>query len=139
MEKTPARQQQKNLRKSALRAAVLEIFSHAKTPLTVPLLQEALKKKKFSPNKTSLYRHLDTLVELGDIEELMLESSITHYELKRRHHHHFVCESCEKIECLEDAQLEKNIHSLENALKKKGLSARHHQFSFSGLCKSCLS
>ncbi|MCF7906186.1 transcriptional repressor [Candidatus Gracilibacteria bacterium] len=127
------------LRKSALRTAMMDIFSHAKAPLTVPSLQEALKKKKLSPNKTSLYRHLDTLVSLGALEELVLESSVTHYELQRHHHHHFVCESCEKIECLEDSQLEKSIHALEDTLKKKGLSAQKHQFSFSGTCKSCLS
>jgi len=139
MEKTSSPQPKKSVRKSDLRVAMLDTFSRARRPITVPFLQETLEKKGFSPNKTSLYRHLETLVSHGDIEELTLENSISHYELKRHHHHHFVCESCEKIECLEDDHLEKSIHALENELKKKGLNARHHQFSFSGMCKSCLS
>lgn len=125
------------MKQTPLLEQVLHIFSQTNGPVSVPELQIKLAEKKVKPNKTTLYRMLEKLSNEKKIEQLLIDPKVTYYELKTHHHHHFTCQQCESIQCLEDIEIEKNIHQLEAELKKKGLLVRNHQFSLSGLCKNC--
>lgn len=129
--------QEKNLKKTPLRVSIIEIFSAAQEPLTIAQLEKQIQQKGISANQTSLYRQIETLVEKNIVQSLVLKNSTAHYELQKHHHHHFICERCESIECVDDENLEKYIHSFENKLKQRGISISSHQFSFHGKCTSC--
>lgn len=129
--------QERGLRNTPLRRAILEIFSQKRIPLTIPELTEFLAQRSLQPNKTSLYRQVETLLQKNILEEVPLTTGIKHYELSDHHHHHFVCESCADITCISDERLEKDIHSLMKKLAEKGLAITNHQFSLSGLCAQC--
>ncbi len=125
------------MRQTPLLKSVLELLKKKGGPCSVPDLQLQLSNLGLEPNKTSLYRLLEKLVAKGEIETVLLDNRTVYYELKREHHHHFVCESCETIQCLEDESLETRIHALEDNLAAQGLKIKAHQFSFTGQCAAC--
>lgn len=125
------------MKKTPLVNAVLNLLKKNPKPLSVPEILEKLATENLNPNKTTLYRMLEKLSNERKIEQLLIDPKITYYELTTHHHHHFTCQQCESIQCLEDNEIEKNIHQLEAELQKKGLLVRSHQFSLSGLCKNC--
>lgn len=123
-----------------LKETVLNILKQEGKPMSVPELLLFLKKKKLSPNKTSLYRLLKKLQRKQLVDEVLLDSNISFYEITTRHHHHFICKKCKKNQCIEENKsLEKAVHELEHKLEHKGLQIQSHQLSFSGLCKNCIS
>ena len=117
--------------------AVKALLTEHNCPLSVPEIQATLAKTGLTPNKTSLYRLLEKLKQAQVVETVLLDSATTYYEIKKHHHHHFKCGSCDTIQCLNDPELEKRIHELEQQLEKSGLQVAQPQFSISGHCRSC--
>lgn len=128
------------MRKTKLTKHIIQILESANKPLSVPEIQDKLKTDhELTPNKTTLYRQFEKLTQADQVEEILLTNSVTHYELKQDHHHHFICNECDTIKCLKDQKLEEEIHKLEHSLESKGLQITQHQFSFSGQCETCQS
>ncbi len=127
----------KEMKSTPLVVATLEILKQEAKPLSVPILLENLAERDIKPNKTTLYRMLEKLVESKQVESVLLSNKAAHYELTGHHHHHFVCRSCDTVTCIEDEALENKIHDFEKELQKQGLKVDAHQFSISGACQSC--
>ncbi|MCF7917531.1 transcriptional repressor [Candidatus Gracilibacteria bacterium] len=128
------------MRNTPLSATVIKVLKSQHKPISVPDILSLLKTRGLTPNKTSLYRLLDRMKEGDFVEEVLLDSNLSFYELKgAQHHHHFVCDKCKKFHCVADKSLEKVVHQLEQKLEHQGLQVQSHQFSFSGLCKNCTS
>ena len=125
------------MKQTPLLAAVLSLFDQAKKPLSVPKIQVRLKEQNLEPNKTTLYRMLEKLVQEKVVQELLLDPKVTYYEKISHHHHHFKCDSCDTIECVEDPELETHIHALEEKLNAQGLRVSEHHFSLNGTCSNC--
>lgn len=126
------------MRYTELTNKILELLDNSNMPLSVPDIQAKLKSDyNLVPNKTSLYRQFENLTKNNLVEEVLLTNSVTHYESKQDHHHHFICNECDTIKCLKDKSLEEEIHKLEHTLENQGLSISQHQFSFSGHCQNC--
>lgn len=130
---------QKGLRVTPLRMSLLESLKNADGPKTVTEMKKDLNKNGFQPNKTTLYRQIESLIHAGLVQEVQLKTGIQHYEMQVEHHHHFVCQKCDEIECIEDEPLENAIHSLEDQMKKRGMTVYEHNFSFTGICNQCIS
>ena len=125
------------MKTTTLSQLVISIFKVEHRPLSVPVIQDILKIKNLVPNKTTLYRLLEKLKQENLIEEVLLDSRTTFYELKTHGHHHFSCTDCETVECIEDKDLEGQIKTLEQELKNRGLQIESHHFSLAGKCQSC--
>ncbi|NCP67324.1 transcriptional repressor [bacterium] len=125
------------MRQTPLYKSVLKHLKAKAIPISVPDLTLALEAQSIQPNKTTLYRLLERLENEGLVETVLLDNKTAFYEIKKNHHHHFVCEDCSTIECLEDNALEQKIHALEHDLSSQGLKIKTHQFSFTGLCAAC--
>lgn len=125
------------MKKTQLLIEVMNILKEQNCPLSVPQIQALLKEQSFSPNKTTLYRMLEKLKQNGEIESILLDNAVAHFEYKTHHHHHFICKACKDITCIADEKLENHIHRLQDMLASKGLSITSHQFSFSGMCHNC--
>ncbi len=128
----------KGIRLTPLKKQLLQVFQEQRAPLTVPQLQNFLKAKDLTPNKTSLYRHLDAFVKAGILQEVVLGNTVLHYELQEAHHHHFACAKCQAVTCISDESLEDQIHQVAQKLIQKGLRVTDHQFLFSGVCNNCI-
>src|SRR5262249_24747652 len=115
------------------RAAVLQVLVAASAPLKVEAIHAGLGQRPGGRgiNLSSVYRTVNLLYALGMVRRGQLGDGPQRYELAddfRGHHHHFVCETCGRIEdvlrCpLEGADL--------------GTGVRRHHLELFGLCREC--
>ncbi len=128
--------QAKGERLTDIRRALIEIFSAATEPLSVPMLLLKLEKKQLFANKTSVYRQLAALQEHGLIHEINLANRAKHYELiPDDHHHHLVCLKCKQVE---DVSFEEDIVRQEKYINRHhGFKVVRHDLEFFGFCAKC--
>ena len=124
------------VRQTKISAELNKILASSAKPLTVLGILALLKKIGLRPNKTTIYRQIEKMAERGELEKVQLENRGTGYELKRGHHHHLVCNNCEKVE---DVVL-KNEPLLEEKIMNQtnGFKIMNHTLEFYGLCRSCV-
>lgn len=125
------------MRQTPLLKNVQALLTREHRPLSVPDLQDLLADQGVTPNKTTLYRLLERMKKEGIISEVLLDSKVAFYELQDHHHHHFTCSECRQIRCIDDPELESQIHQLEQKLAQKGFTVENHHFSVSGQCGQC--
>jgi len=106
-----------NLRRTPVRAGVLEILQKAPRPLGAV---EILEKLPPHTDAVTVYRTLNTVTTKRLVHRVRGEDRVWRYALggedhhaKQHQHPHFVCETCGKVECLKEAEIPANfIHSL---------------------------
>ncbi len=86
----------------------------------------------------TVYRSLKIFMKLELIDALYLDDGTVRYELHdvadKHRHHHLICQSCDRITCVEDDMLE----DVEKIIKKKyGFTVTNHAVKFYGRCKDC--
>ncbi|MEI9966601.1 MAG: Fur family transcriptional regulator [Candidatus Moraniibacteriota bacterium] len=124
------------LRFTAVRRELVRLFSVSSKPLSVSDLLERLGRRGVQPNKTTVYRELETLQKLGVIQPVSLGERAVFYErLAQEHHHHLVCLGCERVE---DVHLdEQAIRREERRLGRQGFLVSRHALEFFGWCIQC--
>jgi len=128
------------LRKAGFRAtpgkvALLELLQDEVKPLTVVEIQKKLRQKQ---DTVTLYRSLEALTEKNLLARSELGHGHAHYELSvgKKHHHHLVCTSCERVEDFSDPSLETAlIKAAKNAKAFKSINS--HSLELFGLCARC--
>lgn len=128
---------ERGCRRTALRTAILEILFERAEPLSVLDLQDQLSHRSHFPNKTTVYRQLETLIEHDVVDAVLVDPKSQHYELKKHHHHHFVCESCSEVLDVDSEEIESAFHRFESQLSKRGFSIQKHELTFFGECAAC--
>lgn len=126
----------KGYRITTVRKAIAAIFERHQEPLSADEIKELLKEKKLFPNKTTIYRELETLLKETIVEVVDLGEGKKRYELSGKgHHHHLFCQQCQKITCVEiGSHLAEVEKSIEQSL---GFVVLGHHLEFIGLCKNC--
>ena len=124
--------QEKGLKKTKLRLALIDHFIKAKRAQSYTDLKQVLVEET---DKSTLYRNLATFEQVGLIHRINDNSGVSRYALGASlpfgdDHAHFICESCEAIYCLEKATiLEPNV--------PKGFEAKNVQTIIRGICANC--
>lgn len=129
---TTALLKKNNLRITASRMAIVQIFKNALSPLS-PI---EIAKANPSIDKVSVYRTIEAFEKIG------LITGVAHgwkqrYELAspfRPHHHHLLCNNCGAIEEIQSEKLEKMIHSIA---AEQEFEVTGHTFEINGLCRRC--
>lgn len=119
-----------------IRRALLENFCNHLKPQTPQELLSYLEKKGLMANKTTVYRQLDILVQIGLIQEINFSDRSKRYELfPADHHHHLVCQNCKKVE---DINLDNDLDKQEKKIwKTSHFKVLQHSLEFFGLCNRC--
>lgn len=122
------------LKSTGARLTLLDMFKHAKKPLSVSEIFAALKNSK--TDKVTLYRNVEALADLGILKQIRLKDRQAYYELvEKNHHHHLICQECGKIKDISNCRLT-TIHT--RALKNLGFSQiNEHSLEFFGVCAAC--
>lgn len=129
---------QKKIKVTPVRLLLLDVFEHAREPLSASEVTLALGKQ--GTNQSTVYRNLESLAELGLLKRLSLRSRQAYYELSdsfssKSHHHHLICSHCSKIVEIIDCQV--RPPSLAT-VKQVGFTAiTDHSLEFFGLCSAC--
>ena len=92
---------------------------------------------KTSPTTSlaTVYKTLDTLKALGEVQELEFGSGRAHYDaVNPVSHPHVICTRCGRIE---DVRLEHGSSLIDRAAKSSGFSLSTERLEFFGLCPGC--
>ena len=126
------------LRRTPVRAGVLEILLKAARPLGAV---EILEKLPPHTDAVTVYRTLNTFTGKHVLHRIRGEDRVWRYALGDAHetaahqHPHFVCESCGKVECLKGAEIPAGfIGSLGVA---GNYTIRYPEVLLHGLCPKC--
>jgi Fe2+ or Zn2+ uptake regulation protein len=84
----------------------------------------------------TVYRILDELAVAGVITRIFLSDRKQYYFLcaNQGHHHHFVCETCRRVEDLEQCGLDRVSRDIA---RRSGGRVTSHILQINGICGSC--
>jgi len=119
-----------------VRKAILEIFRLAKDPMTASRIMETLSKRRITANRTTIYRELAFLNEVGITREVHITGRGRSFELKDGHRHHLICLSCDTVKSIPfDEHLDDEEKRL---LRDERFRVLDHSLEFYGLCEKCV-
>ena len=115
----------------------LMIFKILEDNISHPSAEEVFKRvKKIYPTVsfTTIYKTLETLRDLGEIKELVIDEDRKHYDPNTKPHHHIICKVCKKInDVFEDFSPHIKLpDSMGSEFDVSGF-----QISFHGKCRNC--
>ena len=116
---------------------VLEIIERANEPLKAYSILFNVQKKGINAPQ-QIYRALDKLIEIGKIHKIESKNAFVacknaNCEVSKATAFS-ICESCEKVEELNDLKLSKYLSSYSD---KTGMKYKKYNLEFFGLCKKC--
>ena len=118
------------------RAAILELLQEADSFLSAQRMHDALRSKGMKVSLTTVYRNLQLMTELGEVDVVRREDGESMYRRceSDEHHHHLVCRSCGYTVELANDQLETWTKALA---RKHRFSQVTHDLELFGLCRAC--
>lgn len=118
------------------RLKIMEIFQKGELRhMTAEDVFRVLLLERSDIGLATVYRVLTQFEQAGILSRSHFESGKAVYELNEgRHHDHFVCTSCGKVDEFFDAEIEKRQQIVAKA---KGWVVQDHAMSLYGLCAEC--
>ena len=125
-------------RQTVISKNLIEMLQKANSPLSMLQIQDLFLKKSLNPNKSTLYRILEKLLQKKLINSINLENGKSYFEWKHnKHHHHFFCKECETVTCLDNCLIHQNHIDLNTLVPNQNFTVAHHDFNLYGYCEKC--
>ena len=123
-------------RSTRQRTAIFELLKEAESFLSAQQMHEALRGKGMKVGLTTVYRNLQLMAELDEVDVVRREDGEAMFRRcdADEHHHHLVCRSCGYTVELANDQLEAWAAALA---RKHRFSDVSHDLELFGLCRSC--
>jgi len=101
-------------------------------------IHEELKRKGHRIGLTTVYRHLGSLAERGQVDALRTQSGETIYRqcVAEDHHHHLICRFCGKTVEFEGPEIERWAEAVARRARFQDVS---HTVEIFGTCQDCAS
>lgn len=127
--------QRRGYRKTAQRAVIVRVLEESGGHMTAAQIADAAEGGDSTLNRSTVYRTLETLVDLGMVKASRMGRSLL-YEFIRegRHGHHLVCTGCGSTVHIEGAEIDQLI-AAEAA--QAGFSVTQAEVLVAGLCRAC--
>lgn len=116
------------------RKTVFALLIERKDHPTADQVYERVRQRIHIISRTTVYRILDTFVELGLITKICHPGSAARFDPRIEQHHHLVCMRCESIIDVDAGHLSKIIWPDVRGL---GFEIRDYQIHFRGVCAAC--
>jgi len=116
------------------RFMVLEALAGASGHTTADRILATVQTRYPYVNKTTVYRTLDLLADLGLVAVTHTNTSQTQYELIESRHHHLVCRTCGLVIELPDSTLNPLRAQVE---REHGFRPYLDHFTLVGVCRAC--
>lgn len=125
----------KGFRLTAARRAVVAVLAATDRPLLPSQIYDLARQRHAKLGLVTVYRTLETLEELGFVQQVHQPDG-THAYLAafEGHQHLLVCENCGRIEIFKGEDLSEFSHRLE---EESGFRIHDHWLQFLGLCDEC--
>ncbi|MBN2240647.1 MAG: transcriptional repressor [Dehalococcoidales bacterium] len=123
------------LRNTIQRQSILEIIRNGQGHLDADEVYQRARKKQPRLSLSTVYRTLQTLKEMGLIEEVHLDETHHHYEIKdSRDHHHLICLGCGKVV---EFECPMSVKMVEEVSRDKGFEITNTEVRMTGYCPDC--
>lgn len=126
------------LRRTPVRVEVLDLLQSAERPMSVPQMLARLK----GVDTVTVYRTLNTFVKKklvhrvrGEDRSWLYASGDMLHDRPRHLHPHFVCDSCGKVDCLDDASIPASF--VESLGVHRGYKVAYPEVVLHGRCPKC--
>jgi len=121
------------MRMTEQRRAILAAFKHGERPLSPDELHSLANQHVRKINLTTIYRNLKAMLEQGEIVAVAMLGKSTRYELSGLdHHHHFLCDKCDRVFDIPGCPGSMQSHAPE------GFAVHSHELMLIGCCRSCV-
>jgi len=111
--------------------AIRAVFALAERPLTIDEVLEAGRRESAGLGIATVYRAVRALVEDAWLAAVEIPGHGTRFERAGKgHHHHFVCEACERTYELDGC-------AVAELAVPVGFRAARHEITVYGTCDSC--
>ena len=126
-------------RKTIISTQVLTLLEASSAPLSVAQIMTSLEKKNLTPNKTTIYRILEKLIQKKIVSKITIRDGTTYFEFAQsQHHHHFICIQCDAVFCLPTCHVESHQINLDSFLPNPKFKIKSHDFNLYGICAPCV-
>jgi len=122
------------LRCTPQRYAVMAFLMEHNEHPTATEIFEGVNRVDPRSTRATIYNNLRDLVDAGLVREVAVEGRAARFDVKGMRHHHFICDSCGKVEDMAWFDLPKPP---SRSLGKRIL--RECELIFRGLCTQCAS
>jgi Fur family transcriptional regulator, ferric uptake regulator len=122
------------LRPTRQRLSVLESLRGRPDAVTAQDLHAELRSAGQSIGLTTVYRTLTALSDAGLLDVFTRDGEQAFRRCGDVHHHHLVCETCNKVEELSSDEVEEWVH---HAAQRHGFSVTGHRADIFGICREC--
>jgi Fur family peroxide stress response transcriptional regulator len=124
----------KGLLLTVQRRVILETLLEREDHPTVDDIFEVAKERIPGVSRTTVYRVLEALVDLGVARKTSHIDAVVRYDGNIDHHHHLVCIECDKVVDFDDRRLSKL--RLPD-VRRTGFELVDFSVHFEGLCPDC--
>ena len=121
------------------RRSVLDVLiEHGSEHLSTEEIYGEVKKKYPEIGLATVYRTVQLFEEMGIVDRLNFDDGCSRFELASEdsvhHHHHLICEKCNRVYEVEDDLLSEIEAEIERVYQFK---IHDHNVMFYGVCKEC--
>jgi len=116
------------------RREILEAVLQRDDHPTADQLYESLQERIPGLSRTTVYRVLSTLVEVGVIRRLHHPGTAVRFDGKIDRHHHLVCKKCDKVIDIHDATWDEVPLPV---VQREGFEIDDFSVHFTGICAKC--
>ncbi|MCA9883382.1 MAG: transcriptional repressor [Anaerolineae bacterium] len=118
------------------RLTVLNVLKQSGGHVTSTDVIDAVAEADNSIGRASVFRTLDLFTRLGIVRPTIIDSSAapSYVFLEGGHHHHIICNGCNRVIEFDDCGLEKLSQQLE---ERYNVAITGHMLEFYGLCDHC--
>ncbi|MDQ7066590.1 MAG: transcriptional repressor [Sulfurimonas sp.] len=110
---------EKNLVLTVARKELLEIFFNARKPLSFEEVKD-----KITMDRATFYRNISKFEDKSIIKSFESNDKKRYYEVQQSPHPHFICNVCNKIECLDEVDVNIKKYIIQDIILK-------------GICQKC--
>ncbi len=120
------------------REILIDYVTSKNEAATVEEMVEDLRTQDRDVDRSSVYRTINLFTELGIVGKVLFRDGVKRVELSSEfggsHHHHLVCDECDKIIEFEECGID-NLQRIAEI--KHGFQVEAHHMEFFGLCQDC--
>jgi Fe2+ or Zn2+ uptake regulation protein len=118
---------------SKQRESIINILKFNYEHPTAYRVYELVKEVEPNISKSTVYRNLEQLVEVGLVRKIATNDNFEHYDIERNDgHSHLVCKCCGKI-----FDINLDIEKIENSIKNQTEFNSCNEIIIMGICKGC--
>lgn len=121
-------------RLTSARRALIGALVASPDHMTADALVESVQETHPDVHRSTIYRGLDALEQLGLVGHTHLGHGPAVYHLADEQHHHLVCEACGAVIEVDDSLFEELRGRLQD---EHGFAIRPHHFAVPGRCRAC--